>query len=389
MNKHLIHIVLNGIRTFITPVTIFLVSWFVVNQYSKELWGGFVREMLLVNLLAHVLQWGNKEHLVRFFSKDSLKISDSFYKNLATRLLILIPFVLFLFFISDTIYKGCLLSLWLLGLFFYQSSDSLVVYTKKFSLQVFAEILSLIIMIIYLFTRKNISLKELIFIFVVAVWIKVLIMGFKLFPRIRSFKVDFKELLITLPFFMIGLSGLLQSRIDQYIIALYSEKEVVGTYQIFLSAFILIQALSAIIIIPFNKYLYRININLFNQIHQKIVWLGIVSVIVCSVVFIFALKHFYLIEINKIYYLVGALFAFPAFIYVPIIYMFYRVEKEKEVMYVNYIGAFFNLVLTLVFVFYGNPFNAIIASAIAQWGMLGWYVFRKKKIIHEVEMSAV
>ena len=58
-------------------------------------------------------------------------------------------------------------------------------------------------------------------------------------------------------------------------------------------------------------------------------------------------------------------------------------------MIVNYLGALFNLALTLYFVFYGNPFNAIIASAIAQWLMLVWYIYRKKAIVNEVEMSSL
>ncbi len=98
---------------------------------------------------------------------------------------------------------------------------------------------------------------------------------------------------------------------------------------------------------------------------------------------------FYNLDINKGFYIVGILFAYPPFVYVPIIYLFYRVGKEKEIMVVNYIGAGFNLILTLLFVLYGNAFNAIVASAIAQWMMLFWYAYRKKTIINEVEMSRV
>ena len=387
MNKHLLHIIMNGVRTFILPVTLFVVSYFVVNYYHHQLWGAFVVELLLVNIIVHVLQWGNKEHLVRLFSKEPAQIHHHFYTSLLTRSLLLIPVVGVLFFLGGDTIKTTWIVLWIIGLFIYHSCESLIVYTKKFKLQVVTELMALGGIVVYLIMQKNLEVLDLIHVFVLATWFKTLVLVVQLFPKPIVLRINFKEFLISLPFFVFGFSGLLQSRIDQYIIALFCDQEVIGTYQIFLSAFILLQALSAIIITPFNKIIYRISLPVFNKIHRKITLLSILLVLLFGTVISAGLFYFYQLNVAYGYYLAGILFAFPPFVYVPIIYLFYRAGKEKEIMVVNYFGAAFNLGLTLFFVFYGHPFNAIIASAMAQWLMLIWYLYRKKTILHEVELS--
>lgn len=81
------------------------------------------------------------------------------------------------------------------------------------------------------------------------------------------------------------------------------------------------------------------------------------------------------------------LFALPSFLYIPIIYQFYRANKEKEVVVINYIGAIINLAITFLFVINNMPFAAIIGGAIAQWSMLAWYIKRKTAIFYEIKMS--
>ena len=67
--------------------------------------------------------------------------------------------------------------------------------------------------------------------------------------------------------------------------------------------------------------------------------------------------------------------------------LYYRLKKEKEVIWINYLGAGINLIFTYILIINQNPFGAIIASAATQWLMLIWYNHRKKALIHEVELS--
>ena len=389
MTKRIGNIVLNGIRTFIIPGSLFIVSFILIHQGQKKLWGEFVAEMLLVNLIAHIIQWGSKERLLRSFSQFPSQIQDLFYNNLISRGLILVPAAIIILIFTKNINTGFLLILWVLGLFIYQSAESLIIYSKKFRVQVALEVFTLFAMLVYLVTAHSLSIHTLLLAFAAVVWFKAIVIGLVLFPKFKWTSLDPKEFIVCLPFFLIGLSGLLQSRIDQYIIALFSDKVTIGAYQVFLSAFILLQAFSTIIIVPFTKTLYRVNIDIYAKIERKMVLIGAGTVLILGFIFSILLIHLFQLDIPIFYFILGGLFAFPPFVYVPIIYLYYRIGKEKEIMYVNYGGALINLSVTLIFVSFGFPFLAILGSTVTQWAMLVWYVYRKKAIVNEVKMSQV
>lgn len=384
MNKHLVHIGINAIRTFILPFTLFVVSYFVVNYYTKELWGEFVTSLLLVNLIVHFLQAGSKDYLIRHYSQKPSQISALFYRVLLTRAVFLLPTLIIIVLLQSDLTKAFFIFLWVVGLFIYQSAESLIVYSKKFTVQVLSEIIAFIVMVSGLLFFKDYNATNLILLFTVSTWVKTFIISIKIFPKTKTFSLNFRELLILFPFFLIGLSGLLQSRIDQYIIALFCDKTTIASYQIFLSVFILLQAISAIFIIPYNKIIYRINGNTFNRLNRTFALWGIACVALGVVSIKFIISYFYDIELAPMYYLFGALFAYPSFVYGAIILLLYRINKEKEVMWVGYAGALLNLTSTFICVWYKQPFMAIASSAITQWVLLAWYLFRKKAIISKI-----
>lgn len=387
MNHKLLHIAINGIRTFVLPATLFFISYYVVHTEGQQLWGTFVAEMLLVHLVAHVLQWGQKELLMRAFSHQPSGISSLFYSNLFSRGVLLLPALVVLIVTAGNAQHALWLCLWLLGLFLYQSGETLIVYSRKFGLQIVAELIAFALIISYLITKPSLIPLDILRIFSIAVALKAVILLAFVYPKGIHFSFRTEAFKSGLPFFIIGLSGLLQSRADQYVIALFCEKEVVGSYQIFLSAFILIQSLSSVIVIPFQKIIYRINTGVFLKFQRKMTLLNLLLVTLSGLAVSGALIYFYELELDWRLYIIGTLFSFPPFIYVPIILLYYRVEKEREVIVVNYAGAIFNLIMTLLLVYSGNPFGAIVASCIAQWIMLFWYLYRKKHIINAVEMS--
>jgi len=181
MNKHLVHITINAIRSFIGPLSMFIVSYVVVNFYNKDLWGEFVVELLFVNLIAHFLKWGNKDYLLRSFSKKPAKIQTLFYQNLFVRGLFLLPAFLIIVVFNLDLNKAFLIFLWVLGLFIYQSAESLIIYSKKFTIQVIAEVVGLIFIIVFFTINEVVSTTNLIQMFVVSTWIKSLIILFRFF----------------------------------------------------------------------------------------------------------------------------------------------------------------------------------------------------------------
>ena len=385
MNKHLAKIFSNAIRVFITPASLLLNSLIVVHFYGKALWGEFVTILLLINLITHFLQWGNKEYLVRAFSQSPANMGSNFYNNLFTRSLLILPVLPMLYVYYPELFFY--LFLWITSAFFYLSTESIIVYTKRFTPQVFIETFSTFILFGILYFSPHLDLLLLIQVYTVILFIKTFITIFVYYPQILLPKIQLKELTKTFSFLVIGLSGLLQSRVDQYIIAAFSDKETLATFQIFLSAFILLQAFSAIIIMPFNKVLYRINSTTYTKTQRQFLIYSIPTVLVLGTLISFLLIILFQINISWWYFIFGILFAFPPFYYVPIIILYYRLGKEKEVIWINYIGAGINLIFTYILILNHHPYGAIIASAITQWLMLIWYNSRKKALIHEIEMS--
>lgn len=386
MPKNLFNIVFNVGRTFLTPGVLFLISFIIIKDFSKDFWGAFVPFMLLVNLLAHFLQFGSKEQLIRSYSTEPTKIPIHFYKNFFTRFLVLVPFS-FLLFIWIPFSYGWILLIWGISLFISQSAESIIIYQKKFKTHFFIELFYSLIILFPFILQTIRSIEGMLLLFAIAASVRSLVMLILFYPKFSGFSISIKILWMCLPFFLIGLSGMLQSRVDQYVIASFSDKTTIASYQIFLSGFILLQSFSGLITAPFNKVLYRINKETFDKFHKKVYLLGIPFVLFTGLIGSILLFTIFDIHISISFFLAGILFAIPPFIYVPIIFLFYRVNREKEVMYLNYIGAAINLVLTVIFVYQNKPFYAIYASMLAQWGMLIWYLIRKKKVLHEVAVS--
>ena len=141
------------------PASLFVVSFLVVDGYGKAFWGEFIAQMLFINLTAHVLQWGNKDQLIRSFSNSPASLPKLFYSNYFTRSLFLIPAFAILLFISPNFgYFGWLV-LWLVSQFIYQSAESLIVYSRRFGVQVIIELLSFSILFLLISPNSSNNLK--------------------------------------------------------------------------------------------------------------------------------------------------------------------------------------------------------------------------------------
>lgn len=107
-----------------------LLSFLVIRLSGAELWGSFVNVMIGVQLGASVVSWGNKEYLLREFSRTPAGIAREWQASATSRLPLLVGLGLLL----ALLYPAGLLPwllLWAVGLFLSQSHDVLVVYKKS------------------------------------------------------------------------------------------------------------------------------------------------------------------------------------------------------------------------------------------------------------------
>jgi hypothetical protein len=60
----------SGANSLLLPLLNPLVAFLVVRLASAELWGAFVEPLVIAQFAAHVIGWGNRDYLLRAFSRD-------------------------------------------------------------------------------------------------------------------------------------------------------------------------------------------------------------------------------------------------------------------------------------------------------------------------------
>lgn len=386
--RRLIDILTNAARTLSVPVFNVLLSLLVIRYSGKITWGAFVEFMILLGLLQQFVNWGHRDYLLRSFSETPARINLLFYNNLLIRSLLLIPGGLFLLIYANSFTEALLLSAWLLLAFLYQSLDSLVVYQKKFTYQLWAEGTGMLVTLGGITMIKSTLTAELLLSwYVTGFLVKSLLLILLLRQHLSlpsGFRIQTSFFAAAFPFFLIGLSGMLQSKIDLYVVGLTSDASSLGTYQIIVNLFIYLQATSNFILTPFIRQLYRINKRSYQKIKRRFALFGLI-VCLLGLPFIYVLlEQLYRIEVDSYYYLFGILMAFPIFLYLPYIYAFYKAGMEKKVMVINFAAAGMNGLLAFILLPLLELKGVLLAAALTQWMIAAVYFYLSPiSIAHE------
>jgi O-antigen/teichoic acid export membrane protein len=192
---------------------------------------------------------------------------------------------------------------------------------------------------------------------------------------------DFSILIHALPFFLLGLSGMLQSKMDLYSVAYFLSDKEVGSYQVIINLFIYIQTFSYVILIPFVKNVYRLPLEKVRKISKMLFIIGIVITVPASVLIYLILTILYKINISIFFLIWGVLFALPIFYYLPKIYTLFKNEFQNKVVLINIYGLISNLLLNIILILNFGMIGAIAASATAQIIMLFCYILYEKKLL--------
>jgi O-antigen/teichoic acid export membrane protein len=390
--KRLSLVIANGANTLLLPVLNISVSLLVIRFASVDLWGRFVYILIIVNLTNHILMWGNKDYLLKEFSKSPGRIAEKWQSCLRSRSILLpflIPVLLFFDFPPST---KALIFLWVFFSLFYNSFDVVIVYRQKFAFSVLMEISVLALLIaavIVLRDRLNIDL--LLSLFAASILLKSLILmsyfQLDLFSRYWG-KLDLQILIAALPFFMLGLSGMLQSKIDLYSVAYFLSEKEIGSYQVIINLFIYVQTFSYIILIPFVKNVYRLPLDKVRRISRRLFVTGVAITAPALVVIYFVLTILYRIEVSIGFLLWGALLILPIFYYLPKIYTLFKNEYQNKVVQINIFGILANLILNIILIMNFGIIGAIAASALAQWIMLIAYLNYEQTLLKKEHISS-
>ncbi len=354
----------------VTPVFSLLISLIIVRNYGSLLWGDYVQVLLWLNIGAHFAAYGSKEFLLRKFSNNPSESTSDFKSSITARLPIVILIGLsFIALPYFGLYRSLWMFLWLLCRFIYQSYDAVIIWKRKIEFNIFIELTTgLALLLIFKYWQGNISTLDLLKWFALAEILKAIIMiVFNHNDYIPSFSLglDFTQLKESSLLFLIGFAGLLHSRVDQLLATHFLPSTELAFYQILMSMLLMSQSIGYFILQPFVKNLYRLSEESINKIALKLLFIGGLSAPALVITIGYILSELYQFEITSYILIGGFIFIVPFFFSIAYIYSLYKMKVEKQVLYVNLIIIFLNLlILPFVFPRYGISGAIIFASSL-------------------------
>lgn len=362
-----------------------LLSFLVIRLASVELWGEFVQVLIVVQLGAHIAGWGNREYLLRSFSRAPATIAWEWRSSLLTRFPLLLPLWIALALLFPSMWPS--LVAWSLALFFAQSYDVLVVFRKRFSTAAIVEVASLLAVLgAVVWARDSLSLGFLAALFAVVHILKALAYGLLFRQDVASSRASSSTLstglrrlynpryfTLALPFFLLTFSGMLQSRIDLYAVNIFLTPTDVAQYQVFINFLLYMQAAAGFIMQPFVKSVYRLDYPAIRKISFRLAILGCVIIPPGLVALALLLTRLYQIYLPAGMYVWGALYVLPIYFYLPTIYALYKAEQQNTVIKMNFLGVGLNFALSLILLPRVGMEGAVISAALVSW--LAFFIY--------------
>jgi O-antigen/teichoic acid export membrane protein len=359
-----------GLPMLLTP----LVSLLVIRQASVAVWGTFVAVLIMVQLGTHLVAWGNDTYLLREFSRHPAGMAAAWQSSLRTRLALFVGLALLALLLYPQA-AGWII-LWGLALVLHQSCAVLVTYRRDFLLAALVELAGSVVLLTAVFLAgEAITPDWLLRLFALTTLAKTAVLLLRYGDVVASGNGRFQPryFRLALPFFLLGLGGMLSSRADLYIIAFYFPAEEVGIYQVFSSFLLYIQALAGFILLPFVKTIYRLPYRAIRQIARALFSLGCLIVPLAMIALAFLLDRLYGIALPPAFFWLGGLAALPIFYASPLIYGLFKAEKQTTVLQVNLVGILTTLVLNLILLPRVGLIGAVIAMVVMKWLVLFIY----------------
>ncbi len=352
-----------------------LISFIVINQYSADWWGKLNALQVFWVLAVAGMAWGNKEFLLREFSKTPSGIGSLWKGMLLARLpLLLLSVLLSFFMLSVSTQETIHLVIWLVAGYFSQSADVLVLYHKKFINGILAESLSIITGLLGLFLlRDKMSYQVLISILSVMQVVKAIVLLF-FFYRMGSGKQQqenfsgwssFRQASV---FALLGFTGLFFSRSNLVCADIYLDDTSLAGFRVLIGILIMIQAGSAFLFQPFAGGFYRLDHQRARQLSRSFVLPGFVLSILVSLLLEPFMRIFFKMPLDLPSVVSSALFMFAAYISLPSAYELFRRNKVRTVVIINLVATLLQYGLYLVLMNTWKPSTslALVAAAAAQ-----------------------
>lgn len=373
-------VLLNGFRSILSPVLGILFSYAIVTFFSKELWGDFVEYLLFFLIVSLISNWGSRTFLMRAFSQNPKNIVTDWQALFMARLPVCMLCVISVFFFFE-FYLALFMIIWIVSAFVYHSFFSIIFYNREYEKMIAIEMLSFLALLFLVYLqRENLSSFVLVQIYAIHVFVKALlaIIFYPLFFNFKSFQFNSKLLWISFPFFLLGISGFLQSKIDVYAYSFYYDGKPLGEYQIISGFFIFSQSMVMLLIFPYVKNIYRMSTKSIDHIRKNSAIYGFVlnSIVVVSIYFALLLFD---IKLSIIQVILGFMIGYPCYIYTLDILLLFKKHKEYFVIKISIICLGINFLVSVLLLHLDyNITGTLAGNAAAQIVALYCYLNLRK-----------
>lgn len=371
------------------PIFNLAVSLAVIRLVSAESWGNFVSWLIVAQFVAHITSWGNRDYLLRRFSRSESTSTPDWHSSLQVRALLLFIFALTTPLWGWSLSKTVLLLLWTLLLFLRQSFDVFITFYRTFLLAFSLELIGIALTIATIVRwREILTVEHLVLIFCATTFLKTLALAYRFwddisFPaKYRLQLADFQpHIRQAAPFFLLGFSGMLQARIDLYSVDLFLSAEILAQYQPLTNWLIYVQAIANFIVLPFVKNIYNAPYAVLLKQSRRLFAIGCLITPPAIWGIRWAFINIYQFNLPSIIWVLGGLYIVPIYFYLILIYTLYKADHERWVVGFNLGFAALNLGLNLLLVPRLGIVGSTAATVVVQWGMaLVYWLFVRQHI---------
>lgn len=351
-----------------------LVSLVVIQSNSLELWGEFTEALVTVNFLSVLLAFGNKDYLVRAFSKHPSTLKSQWNKIFWSRIPILIFAVTCLYFLTYDTSLFLICAVWLTLNFIQQSFDSLVLFFKNFRQTLLIELLCSILLLGFLIYFGNkITLQLLLLSYAGAQVIRTLLLlgmywAHLDFPRSSSFSLA--ELKLLTPFFLLGLGGFLVDKADLLCVSIFLPHSEKASYQIISNLCNMGIVAASMVLVPFTKNIYRINAATFNVLHRNFNFFGALYSLSFMLGVYVLCNLLFKIEFTVWVYFGFLINIFAFTLFLPYMFLFTKHNWQSQAVYLMLASGVFTFLLSALLVPKFNQEGAATACALGQIALL-------------------
>ncbi len=374
----------NAAGAWLLPILSPVVSLLVVRLASAEVWGEFVSLLVVVQFGAHVASWGNKEYLLREFSRAPARIAEAWQTSLFARSWLWLALGTGLMVWAGPTPRAAWLGLWSLALLLDQSCEALVTYYRAFGFALVVDAVGLGTMALAVFLAgRRLTPDFLLALFagVTLAQAVTLLLRFRAQTLARrAGRLEFGFFRLALPFFLLGFSGLLQSRADLYVVSYFLPRAEVAQYQVFINFLLYLQAMANVALMPFVKSLYRLGADAIPKLSARLTLLGFALLPPLLLTVYFLLATLYRFHFPLAMWISGGLLVLPIYAYLPIVYALYKANRAITVLRINLGGSAISLLAGVGLLSLLGMTGAVMAAALAQWAMLALYFWLARRL---------